>query len=59
MLARSALAAAFSLIAGAAHAATITTPVLQGEAALSCGVTNVGTKDAKITSIQLSTSMAR
>lgn len=44
------LAVSFALIAGAAHAATISTGALPGDK-LSCAVTNVGTKNAKITSI--------
>jgi hypothetical protein len=46
------LAVALALVAGAAHAAPISTGALPGET-LSCAVTNVGTKNAKITSIDI------
>lgn len=47
------LTVALALVAGAAHAATISTGNLQGDGFLNCAVSNVGDKDAKITSIRI------
>jgi hypothetical protein len=47
------LAVSLALVAGAAHAATISTGTLQGQNYLICSVTNVGTKAAKISSVKI------
>lgn len=52
MIRATTLAVLLALVAGTAHAATISTGALPGET-LSCAVSNVGTKAAQITSIKI------
>lgn len=53
MLARFFVFAVTILLPGVAQAVTLATPLLQGDTALTCAVTNVGTQEASLASVEM------